>query len=220
MIDYPTDILCFLTLSCKLCWENQNDYELGVPNMSYYFNKLASACTSTAANRRHYSHYQTCHLQLEKNSHTFRLNGALSEHVICFVLLGARKWWCRIVKATIFLHCSSGGVHCNNAVTEIWKFPAKNPTWILEFIGKLTVPFIPLRIFFLTSLVWSFLLGATLLDEAILFKPRRSCPLTSWQGGTAAFEVFRGASRSFRLVSGFLCSTQSVYLTVNKVPFT
>lgn len=172
MIDYPTDIFCFLTLSCKLCCQNQNNYELGVSNMSYYFNKLASACTSTAANRRHYSRYQTCHLQLQKNSHTFRLNGALSEHVLCFILLGSRKWLCRSVKAAILLHCSSDGVQCNNAVTEIWEFPAKKATWIVEFIGKLTVPFIPLRIFFPASLVRSFMLGATLLGEAVLFKPR------------------------------------------------
>jgi len=57
MIDYPTDIFCLLTLNCKLCSHNQNSYELGIPNMSYYFSKLASACTSTAANRRHCSHH-------------------------------------------------------------------------------------------------------------------------------------------------------------------
>ena len=125
MIDYQTYISCLLNLSCELCLQNQNNYELGVPNMSYYFNKLASACTSTAANRRHYSHRQTCHLQLRKNFHTFGLKGAQSEHVLFFILLGARKWWCRSIKAAILLHCSSCGIHCNNAVSEIREFPEK-----------------------------------------------------------------------------------------------
>lgn len=91
---------------------------------------------------------------------------------------------------------------------------------IWQFYWKSYSSFYTIQVFLITSVFfWSFRLEATLLDKVILFKPKWTSPLPIQWRERDAFEVLRGAFRSFRLVSGFLCSMQSVYLTVNKVPF-